>query len=160
MQKLRTNNGQDHKFVLQLPTVLHFLNHISAAKITSDYLGDHISSQLPSSPPPSERDPSLSSCCHSKCRYILGASPDSYQYLSTTLRKFLSTTIRKAKPCVSYGLPTSSTGVLTAMEQAAAVLATATARNQRPRMSESIRDVSRLLPAPFSSNPCFVLPTL
>lgn len=66
MQKLRTNNGQDHKFVLQLPIVLHFLNHISAAKITSDYLGDHISSQLPSSPPPSERDPSLSSCCHSK----------------------------------------------------------------------------------------------
>ena len=115
-------------------------------------------SLLPSSSPPFERVASLCSRCHSKRRYILGASPDSNLYLSTTLRKFLNTTTRKAKLCVSYRLSTRSTGVLTAIEQAAAVLATATARNQRPRMSQSIRDVSRLLPAPFPSNPCFVLP--
>lgn len=57
----------------------------------------------------------------------------------------------KGKACVSYRLPTSNTGVLTAVEQAAAVLATAAVRSWRPRVSESVRDVSRLLPAPFPS---------
>lgn len=38
------------------------------------------------------------------------------------------------------------------------MLAAATVRDWSPRVSQSIRDVSRLLPAPFSSNPCLVLP--
>lgn len=115
-------------------------------------------SLLPSSFP-FVRVASLCSHHHSKYRYILGASPNSNLYLSTTLGKFLNSATRKSKLCGSYRLSTSSIGVLTAIEQAAAALATATARNQRPRMSESIRDVSRLLPAPFPSNVCFVLLT-